>query len=178
VLLAKDHREPRAFERFALAGVSESVGNGDGGGEEHPQRPEDRDQGEGEKEKVGQVEHGVARLRQIAQAILPRARWRRCGNSLAIDSVAGIAPAATTDEARAATIAKYDYTEDSDVALTRYSGAEWSVPSFGWEHFQDSYHAIMNMDREEDFGQFRERVLELMIAVLSELDDEGFYRTV
>jgi hypothetical protein len=91
------------------------------------------------------------------------------------DSVAGISPAANTEEALAATIAKYNHTDRADVAFDRWSGVEWSHAGFGWEHFQDVYNAIMNMDRDDDFGAFRESVFELMVSVLSELDDEGTF---
>ena len=95
------------------------------------------------------------------------------------DGVAGISPAANTEEGLAGKIASYKFKKRRDINYLRWSTGEWVYEAFGWEHFKESHHAIMAVEHPEDdedaFPRFRQRILDLMIDVLAALDAEGVF---
>jgi hypothetical protein len=91
------------------------------------------------------------------------------------DDASGIVPTANSEEALAALAAKHQRMGAGFVASLRWSWWEWNFGgSFGKQHIQAGYRAIFDMERD-DFGAFRQSVLSLMSAVLSDLDAEGIF---
>ncbi len=94
------------------------------------------------------------------------------------DGVAGIVPTANSEESLAALSAKHQARGPKFTASLRWSWWEWTFGgNFGSKVTQPGYRAISELGQDlpddADFGQFRQAVLSLMPAVLSDLDAEG-----
>lgn len=96
------------------------------------------------------------------------------------EAVAGISPAANTEEHLAKRIADYKYTTPSEVNYVRWSTSEWAYEGFGWNHFKPSYDLMMAVRHppegdDDPFPQYRRRVFQLMIDVLAAMDRHGVF---
>ncbi|RYG71473.1 DUF4303 domain-containing protein [bacterium] len=90
------------------------------------------------------------------------------------DGVAGISPAANSEEGLAAKIAEYG--DDAEPAYLRWTTSEWAYEGIGWERTEATYHAITKMGQAaDDFDAFHQDVLTLMRDVLADLDAEGLF---
>lgn len=90
------------------------------------------------------------------------------------DGVAGISPAANSEEGLAAKIAEYG--DDAEPTYLRWTTSEWAYEGIGWERTETTYHAITKMGQAaDDFGAFHGGVLTLMQDVLADLDAEGLF---
>ena len=96
------------------------------------------------------------------------------------DGVAGISPAANTEEHLAKRTAEYKYTKPAEINYLRWSTGEWAYEGFGWNHFKPSYDAMMAVRHppegdDDPFPVYRRRVLQLMTDVLADLDADGLF---
>jgi hypothetical protein len=96
------------------------------------------------------------------------------------DGVAGISPAANTEEHLAKRTAEYNYRKSAEINYLRWSTGEWAYEGFGWNHFKPSYDAMMAVRHppegdDDPFPVYRRRVLQLMIDVLADLDADGVF---
>jgi hypothetical protein len=93
------------------------------------------------------------------------------------DGVAGVSPAANTEEAFAEAVGRYKFKDPRENAYVRWATGEWKYQGFGTEHFKRGYDAIASMRHADDeaFARFRRQILDLMVAVLGELDAGGLF---
>jgi hypothetical protein len=95
------------------------------------------------------------------------------------DDVAGVWPAANTEEGFAEAVARYNFTDERNNAGIRFSTGEWKYEGFGTQHFRQSADVLRSMAEEhadgEAFARFRQQVLDLMVEVLAALDAEGVF---
>ena len=94
--------------------------------------------------------------------------------------VAGISPAANTEEHLARRITDYKFTKPAEINYLRWSTSEWAYEGFGWAHFKPSYDEMMAVRHPPEgddlpFPEYRRRVFRLMIDVLAAMDADGVF---